>query len=130
MQSIAYKALRHGSANMDVLVVLGTSAAYFYSVASLLLSIFQGFHAGNLFFEVSVLLICFVLFGRLLENIAKGKTSEAITKLLGLQANEAVLLVVDPNNPEKILEEKRIDLKLVQVFYLYLYILYIISYVY
>ncbi len=74
----SYYALKGRSANMDVLVALGTSAAYFYSVANT-------FIGGQLFYETSVLLIAFILVGRVLEARARGKTSEAIRKLLGLK---------------------------------------------
>lgn len=62
----------HYRANMNTLVVVGTSAAYFYSILSMILgNLIKGFEV-TLFFETSVLLILFMLFGRLLENIAKG----------------------------------------------------------
>ncbi len=79
----AYHSLKTGGANMDVLVALGTSAAYFYSLISLL--------AGwkLYYFESSAILITLILLGKLLEAIAKGKTSEAIKKLMGLQAKTA-----------------------------------------
>lgn len=82
----AYIALRNGSANMDVLVALGTSAAYFYSITNLLLGIHE------LYFETSALLITLILVGKLLEARAKGKTSEAIRSLMGLQAKTARVL--------------------------------------
>lgn len=79
----AYHALKNRGANMDVLVALGTSAAYFYSLASLLV----GWHL--LYFESAAMLITLILFGRLLEALAKGKTSEAIKKLMSLQVKTA-----------------------------------------
>lgn len=79
----AYHALRNGSANMDVLVALGTSAAYFYSVANTF------FTDGMLYYETSAVLITLILLGKLLEAIAKGRTSEAIKSLMGLQAKTA-----------------------------------------
>jgi Cu+-exporting ATPase len=80
----AYFALRNGSANMDVLVSLGTSAAYFYSlIASILIP-----HA-SLYFEASAVLITLVLLGKYLETLAKGRTSEAIKKLIGLAPRTA-----------------------------------------
>ncbi|MDD4549463.1 MAG: heavy metal translocating P-type ATPase [Syntrophomonadaceae bacterium] len=80
----AYHALRNGSANMDVLVALGTSVAYFYSLGALFL-----LPGSHLFFEVSAMLITFILLGKYLESIAKGRTSEAIKKLMGLQPRTA-----------------------------------------
>lgn len=82
----AYHALKTGGANMDVLVALGTSAAYFYSLFSLLAG------GEHYYFESSAILITLILLGKLLEAIAKGKTSEAIKKLMGLQAKTARVL--------------------------------------
>ncbi len=79
----AYKALRHGSANMDVLVAMGTSAAYFYSVGTTF------FFSGDVYYETSAIIITLILLGRLLESAAKGRTSEAIKKLMGLAARTA-----------------------------------------
>lgn len=83
----AYYALKNKSANMSVLVVLGTSAAYFFSVAVL----FGGQQIGqqHVYFETSALIITLIILGKLLEAIAKGKTSEAIKKLMGLQPKTA-----------------------------------------
>lgn len=82
----AYFALRSGSANMDVLVAMGTSAAYFFSLYKLL---FEHAPAKELYFEASAILITLVLLGKYLEALAKGRTSEAIRKLMGLQARTA-----------------------------------------
>ena len=79
----AYTALKNGSANMDVLVVLGTSAAYFYSIINLLLG------NAQVYFETSAILITLIILGKLLEALAKGQSSEAIRALLGLQAKTA-----------------------------------------
>ena len=79
----AYVALSNGSANMDVLVALGTSAAYFYSVANMLVG------DPHLYFETSAILITLIILGKLLEATAKGRTSEAIRALMGLQAKTA-----------------------------------------
>ncbi|MHC0038461.1 heavy metal translocating P-type ATPase [Pseudoneobacillus sp. C159] len=88
----AYKALRNGSANMDVLVVLGTSAAYFYSVYLSILTINNGTHGVGLYFETSAILITLIILGKLFEAKAKGRSSEAIKKLMGLQAQTATVL--------------------------------------
>ncbi|PTX58921.1 Cu+-exporting ATPase [Melghirimyces profundicolus] len=82
----AWKSLKHGSANMDVLVALGTSAAYFYSLYILLTG-------GNaLYFETAAIIITLILLGKLLEARAKGRTSEAIRKLMDLKAKKAVVV--------------------------------------
>lgn len=87
----AYKALRNKSANMDVLVALGTSAAYFYSVYQAFLSI-GTHHSAELYFETSSILITLILLGKLFEVKAKGRSSEAIKKLMGLQAKTALVI--------------------------------------
>jgi Cu+-exporting ATPase len=86
----AYKALRNVSANMDVLVVMGTSAAYFYSLYQAIVT--AGTHHGpHLYFETSAVLITLILLGKLFEARAKGRSSEAIKKLMGLQAKTAII---------------------------------------
>jgi Cu+-exporting ATPase len=90
----AYKALRNKSANMDVLVVLGTSAAYFYSLFLTLQwagMAMQG-HTPSMYYETSSVLITLILLGKLFEVLAKGRTSEAIKTLMGLQAKKALVL--------------------------------------
>ncbi|HLD62439.1 MAG TPA: heavy metal translocating P-type ATPase [Candidatus Norongarragalinales archaeon] len=82
----AWSGLRVLSANMDTLIAMGTSAAYFYSVASLL-----GLVKEN-YFEIGAILITFVLLGKYLEAIAKGRASEAIKKLMGLNPKTAIVL--------------------------------------
>lgn len=90
----AARALRNGSTNMDVLVALGTSASYFYSVCALLYGAVTGFWSPT-YFETSAMLITFVLLGKYLECLAKGKTSDAIKKLVELAPATAVLIVKD-----------------------------------
>ncbi|MGY6211846.1 heavy metal translocating P-type ATPase [Cytobacillus firmus] len=88
----AYKALRNKSANMDVLVALGTSAAFFYSLYQSLLSIGSNGHMVELYYETSAILITLIILGKLFEARAKGGSSEAIKKLMGLQAKTATVL--------------------------------------
>lgn len=83
----AYNALRGGSANMDVLVAMGTLAAYGYSTVLYFSGEREGFY-----FEASVMIITLILLGKLLETKAKGRTSEALKKLMGLQAQTAHLI--------------------------------------
>lgn len=80
----AWAAVRIGAANMDVLVVLGTTAAYFYSMIGFLF-----FNIDHPFWESSAALISFILLGRYVEVVAKGKASSAIKELLKLEAKEA-----------------------------------------
>jgi Cu+-exporting ATPase len=89
----AFKALRSRSANMDVLVALGTSAAYFYSLYLSLdsLSMPHG-HTPQLYYETSSILITLILLGKWFEALAKGRSSQAIKTLMGLQAKTALVL--------------------------------------
>jgi Cu+-exporting ATPase len=80
----AYKSLRNGSANMDVLIAMGSSVAYFYS-----LPVTLGLLGGHVYFETSAVIITLIKVGKFLEARAKGRTSEAIKKLMGLQAKSA-----------------------------------------
>src|SRR5690606_39421031 len=89
----AWNNLRHRTANMSTLVALGTSAAYFYSVAVLLWGQRLGLH--DYYFEASAVVITLVLLGKLLEARAKGRTSAAIKKLVGLQPRTARVLRED-----------------------------------
>ncbi len=82
----SYHNLKNRSANMSVLVALGTSAAYIYSLVALL---FPEADISGFYFETSAVLITLILLGKLLEATAKGRTSEAIKKLMGLQPKTA-----------------------------------------
>ena len=87
----AWKALKRHTATMDTLVALGTSAAFFYSLFPTFFPEFflnQGL-SPDVYYEISAVVITLILLGRLLENRAKGQTSEAIRKLIGLQAKTA-----------------------------------------
>ena len=86
MYKSAWQALKGKTANMDTLIVMGTSAAYFYSVYAVLAK------AGHVYFEASAVLITIVVFGRFLEAKAKGKTGDAIKKLMGLKPKTALVL--------------------------------------
>lgn len=88
----AYKALKNKSANMDVLVALGTSAAFFYSLYQSILSIGSNAHMVELYYETSAILITLIILGKLFEARAKGRSSKAIKKLMGLQAKTATVL--------------------------------------
>ncbi|MDP2434153.1 MAG: copper-translocating P-type ATPase [archaeon] len=90
----AFRALRNRSANMDVLVSLGTNVAYLFSVLSLLGGLFWPTYKPVIFFETAATLITFILLGKYLECLAKGRTSDAIKKLLSLAPDTTIL--VDP----------------------------------
>ncbi|MCF6466573.1 heavy metal translocating P-type ATPase [Clostridium sp. Cult2] len=79
----AFNSLRGGGANMDVLVAMGTSAAYFYSLYNVIVGV------AEFYFEASAVIITLILLGKTFEAVAKGKTSEAIKKLMGLQPKTA-----------------------------------------
>ncbi|KAK1436220.1 hypothetical protein QVD17_01998 [Tagetes erecta] len=108
----SYKSLRHGSANMDVLIALGTNAAYFYSVYSVLRAAASPHFEATDFFETSAMLISFILLGKYLEVMAKGKTSEAIAKLMDLTPDTATLLTFDSQG--NVVNEEEIDSRLIQ----------------
>ncbi|TBU30491.1 copper P-type ATPase CtaA [Dichomitus squalens] len=109
----AYKSLKHGSATMDVLICLGSSAAYLYSIAAMCLmaaSSDLGYHP-MVFFDTSTMLIMFVSLGRYLENRAKGKTSAALTDLMALAPSMATIYT----DPATCTQEKKIPTELLQV---------------
>jgi Cu+-exporting ATPase len=85
-----YKALRNRTANMDTLIAMGTSAAYFYSTAVVFFPSAVPFE--HVYFDTSALIISLILLGKFLEAAAKGRTSEAIRKLMNLQAKTARVL--------------------------------------
>ncbi|MGH2522602.1 MAG: heavy metal translocating P-type ATPase, partial [Anaerolineales bacterium] len=85
----AYKALRNKSANMDVLIAMGTTVAYLYSVAVLFSAWFFNYALGHLYFETAAVIVTLIVLGKYLEARAKGRTSDAIKKLMGLQAKTA-----------------------------------------
>jgi len=86
----AYKALRNGSANMDVLVAMGSSVAYVYSVVVTIFLTLGSIAAGeHVYFETAAVIITLIKLGKLLEVRAKGQTSAAIKKLMGMRAKTA-----------------------------------------
>ena len=93
--SSAWKQLQHGSANMDTLVAISTGTAYLFSLFNMLFPNFwlsRGIHP-HVYFEAASVIIAFILLGRLLEEKAKGNTSTAIKKLMGLQSKTATIIV-------------------------------------
>ena len=83
----AYKSLRNGSANMDVLIAMGSSVAFLYS-----LPITFGWLEGHVYYETAAVIITLIRLGKYLEARAKGRTSEAIKKLMGLRAKTAIVV--------------------------------------
>lgn len=112
----AWKSLKHGSATMDVLVVVGTSATFTYSVLSMFFGMFSSDkdYRPQTFFDTSTMLITFVALGRYIENLAKGKTSTALTNLMALSPSSATIFT-DPENYHDGAETRKIPTELVQV---------------
>jgi Cu+-exporting ATPase len=107
----AYKSLSHGSPTMDVLVVLGTSAAFFFSLASMLVSLLSSQHTmPTTLFDTSTMLITFISLGRYLENRAKGQTSKALSRLMSLAPSMATIYA-DPIAAAKAAEGWDLDEK-------------------
>ncbi|WP_295163215.1 cation-translocating P-type ATPase [uncultured Brachyspira sp.] len=112
---LGFPALFRGSPNMDSLVAIGTSAAFIYSIYSTIL-IFMGLnpHGDNLYYESAAVIITLVQFGKYLEARSKGKTGEAIKKLMGLQPKTAVIIKDGEEKEVKISEVKVNDIVLVR----------------
>lgn len=108
----AYLSLRHGSATMDVLVVVGTMSAFTYSFLSMVAAPFNSDpdYFPLIYFDTSTMLITFVSLGRYLENTAKGKTSAALTDLMALAPSMATIYTDAPECKK----EKKIAIELVQ----------------
>ncbi|XP_007193764.2 copper-transporting ATPase 2 [Balaenoptera acutorostrata] len=109
----AYKSLRHRTANMDVLIVLATSIAYVYSLVILMVAIAEKAERSPVtFFDTPPMLFVFIALGRWLEHVAKSKTSEALAKLMSLQATEATVVTLGEDN--LIIREEQVPMELVQ----------------
>ncbi|KFM25042.1 putative copper-transporting ATPase HMA5 [Auxenochlorella protothecoides] len=110
----ALRALRRGRANMDVLVSVGTNAAFAYSMLSVAYQKAHPEYMGHgTFFETSALLITFVCLGKYLESAAKGKTSQALSALLELAPPTAILCETDPGT-DAVSSEREVDAGLLQ----------------
>ncbi|WP_428742038.1 heavy metal translocating P-type ATPase [Tenacibaculum sp.] len=103
----AWKQAKHRSANMDTLVALSTGIAYLFSVFNMLFPEFweaKGLEA-HVYFEAAAVIIAFILLGKLLEEKAKGNTSSAIKKLMGLQPKTVIVVQADGTEKQTAIEE-------------------------
>lgn len=103
----AWKQAKHRSANMDTLVALSTGIAYVFSVFNMFFADFweqRGLEA-HVYFEAAAVIIAFILLGKLLEEKAKGNTSSAIKKLMGLQPNTVIVVEKDGTERQKAIED-------------------------
>lgn len=107
----AWKQAKHRSANMDTLVALSTGIAYTFSVFNMLFPEFwhnRGLEA-HVYFEAAAVIIAFILLGKLLEEKAKGNTSTAIKKLMGLQPKTVTVIQADGNEKQMFIEDVNVD---------------------
>jgi Cu2+-exporting ATPase len=107
----AFKQAKHGSANMDTLVALSTGIAYIFSVFNIAFANFwheRGLHA-HVYFEAAAVVIAFILLGKLLEEKAKGNTSSAIKKLMGLQPKTVMIMLPDGAEVQVAIEAVKVD---------------------
>lgn len=103
----AWKQAKHRSANMDTLVALSTGIAYLFSVFNMLFMDFwheRGLE-GHVYFEAAAVIITFILLGKLLEEKAKGNTSTAIKKLMGLQPKAVTVIGADGKESQKAIDD-------------------------
>lgn len=106
----AWKQAKHRSANMDTLVALSTGIAYIFSVFNMLFADFwiqRGLEA-HVYFEAASVIIAFILLGKLLEEKAKGNTSSAIKKLMGLQPKTVLVLQADGSELQTSIDDVRV----------------------
>ena len=107
----AWKQAKHRSANMDTLVALSTGIAYIFSVFNMLYPEFwlERNLEPHVYFEAAAVIIAFILLGKLLEERAKGNTSSAIKKLMGLQPKNVVVMLPDGTEKQIAIEDVRLD---------------------
>lgn len=114
----AYQSIRHRAPTMDVLVALSTLSAYFFSLLSMFRNVLIASETRpSIFFDTSATLITFIIAGRYLENMAKGQSSSALSKLMSLTPSTAVIVQFADTADEKntVESEKQIPSELIQI---------------
>jgi Cu+-exporting ATPase len=110
----AYQSMKHRAPTMDVLVAMSTLSAYFFSLLSMVRSVAIASETRPvIFFDTSAMLITFIMAGRYLENMAKGQSSSALSKLMSLTPATATL--VQYNSDKQVVSEKQIPSELIQI---------------
>ncbi|RCI03805.1 hypothetical protein CU098_011382 [Rhizopus stolonifer] len=110
----AYQSLKHNAPTMDVLVALSTLSAYFFSIISMIRAVYNASSTRpSVFFDTSATLVTFIMAGRYMENLAKGQSSSALSKLMSLTPSTATMVQLSKDGT--ILSEKQIPSELVQI---------------
>eukprot|EP01094_Clydonella_sp_ATCC50884_P026078 TRINITY_DN703_c0_g1_i1.p1 TRINITY_DN703_c0_g1~~TRINITY_DN703_c0_g1_i1.p1 ORF type:complete len:904 (+),score=198.75 TRINITY_DN703_c0_g1_i1:89-2800(+) len=109
----AYKSIANGTGNMDVLVALATFLSYAYSLMAMVYGVYDKEFEVHTFFDTAAMLIMFILLGKYMESVAKGRTSDAIKQLMKLKSTNATIIELDDDG-QSVKSEKVIPIELLQ----------------